>query len=1307
MGRLSSGLDNIQEFGGNTVSNFAASAQFVRASVAALLSASVIAGFATQAAAAEEADDAEDEVLTEVQVTGTRIQSPNVTSANPITSVTAEEMRQLGFVNISDALLMLVPQNISTYQPGMIGDNQAGSGGGGMEALDRGSYFIGSTIANLRGMDPAFGSRTLTMVDGRRVVSSSNQADVVDMNSIPSNLLQRMDVVTGGASATYGSGAMAGVVNLVLNNRMTGMSVDMDYGVNEAGDGGSPHVSIAGGKSFFDGRGHGLLSLEWQNSEAIRDCATARDWCSESRYLFTNSSGSTQDILGVVAPLPGFEDYPARFEMYNQRRSQFSPNGAVHHANSLLTTGYRFSADGTDVEEYAYGYRGGTGGSVVNGDGPLTTSFSPMRSNSERRNIFTNFEYNISERTTASLQARYSQTEGQNYNGYTTGNYCVRFNTPGTSAVAGGEANAGTVVVYGGGGVGATLEDGSPYVSASGDRSPVHSLVGFRNYLGIPSAPGFTNNGNNGPWWYPVALQPTYPTFAFDGKATGTWVKIRLNNPNATYGTDYWILQTITINDDAEGFNDPGSPATLPQLGRNAYAFLNNLSPEALYQVQRAFGSAGGSYGALTNPNTGALLTGFAATTSGGASTGLDTLYGPNACGGYTAMRKAWDPQIERWTTNESDTLSLTASIKGRFGSSWKWDAYYQYGHTESKSMAKNIATNLRLNMAMDAVIDDRPESPTFGKPICRILRDGPPVLDYEGLPVSNPQDLAALAEGCVPINIFGSAYSDVDAAAMQQAALDFAFVDSSSGGGTTLHTLSLNTSGTLWEGWAGPLTGAFGLEVRQNSVGQDGTAGVNTFYERADLARVWSDAFSGKTRVTETYAEFDMPLVSGVEGVDLFSVNAAVRYASYHNKGGAGTTGESATQDTTNWKFSTVYQPFDFVRFRLTRSRDLRAPGYRDLYRNEPGLPDQFSGLNPWRERSAFSDENQTERFGQTRVGNPNLRTEKSDTLTLGLVVSPGGWAQGMRMSVDYFSIRMKDGITTPFNSERPIDACWEGSGNVAAQYLEDGEVDPNNPGVNGLFDERIEACREISFGVNPDGSRNLQDIVAYNSSRPENSLPIQRRGIDLSWNYMFPLARAFEGLPGSVSLTVRGTRALEASGIQVNSALTNTATNCATRGGTIDDNFNCYIPVELTGQIRSSVFIPGVTASPKWTGNVITSYRMRNLSTSLSARYIGGARMDNRWTDDPESPLYMNELGQYLNGSVDNNWVKPYFNFSLNSSYDMRVANTRQFQVFGSINNLFDKSPPFTGGGLSGASAGYHDTMGRAYRMGVRMKF
>src|SRR5690606_5259265 len=145
---------------------------FVRASVAAIFFTVSVLGAPAMAA---EDEDEELEELTEVQVTGTRIQNPNVTSANPITSISGEEMRNLGYVNVADALLMLVPQNLSTYQPGLAGDIQStgggefgaigtgfGNGSQGNNDVDRGSLFLGNTIANLRGMDPAFGSRTLT-----------------------------------------------------------------------------------------------------------------------------------------------------------------------------------------------------------------------------------------------------------------------------------------------------------------------------------------------------------------------------------------------------------------------------------------------------------------------------------------------------------------------------------------------------------------------------------------------------------------------------------------------------------------------------------------------------------------------------------------------------------------------------------------------------------------------------------------------------------------------------------------------------------------------------------------------------------------------------------------------------------------------------------------------------------------------------------------------------------------------------------------------------------------------------------------
>jgi outer membrane receptor protein involved in Fe transport len=1321
--------------------------------------------FSAEAKSTEAKSAEEDDELAEVTVTGTRIQvSGNNTSTNPITSITGEEMRQLGIVNVADALQQLVPQNISTYMPTLVGDDQAGRGGAGMEGIDRSSFFIGNTIANLRGLDPTFGSRTLTMIDGRRVPSTSSQADVVDLNIIPSNLLQRMDVVTGGASATYGSGAMAGVVNLVLNNRLTGFNLDMDYGVNEAGDGGSPHVSASGGMPLFSGRGHFLVGAEWQNSSAILNCAAAREWCAESRAMATNSTGLGQDPAATFTPLPGYgdlnnngiiDDFPARFQMYNVRRSQFAPTGTLFFNNANVTSNLMFNTAGTDLEEYALGFRGGTGSNAINGDGPLATWLTAMRPESERKSLFLNFEFNFTERTTGYVQANYARTDSLNKNAYTTGNYCVRFQNAGIAAQLGGTAQQGVPLVYATGAPN-TLWD---YQGATNPATPIAvdprntlwTNANFRQWLGftannVPQGTFGTAGSAGPPYWVSAAQMPTYGTSPGSSQApnitfvnaTAVWRHVRFNTssapPNATStASEYWWLMAVIPTSD---FTDPGRAPELPGIGANSYAFLNALTPEAQFQLQRAFG-AGGNHGAIIDQETSALLTGASNTAGGGA--GLDTIYGGTPCEGFTAVRKVWNPQFDRWTTQVQEPWRAVVGLRGRFGRDWRWEAYYQHGATDSVSRQNNVATTFRLAYATDAVIDNRPfladgitPNPTYNHPVCRVTRDGIPVVDAQGRPLTDLDGLRALAygadgvpggaDGCKPINLFGNSYANTstafgpgyDPALTQQQAIDYAFVESVSSGFNSLQTLSLTTNGTLWQGYgAGPLTGAFGLEVRQDKVDNTGTQSAASIYERADLASAWSDGFGGKTRVTEAYTELNMPLVSGQPGVNLWSLNVAGRYGSYHNEGGAGTTGQSATQNIMNWKVATVFEPFDWVRLRLTRSRDLRTAGYRDLFIQQPGLPDQFAGENPWREYNPLSDEARQERFGQVQVGNPDLKPESSNTLTLGLVLSPGGWAQGMRISADYYNIRVKGGITTPFigSTTANITSCWEhGDGITPNSDTPEGSPVPvNYQGIDlDFFDAALGRypCREITFATNPDGSTNLRDIINYNSARPINGLPYQRRGLDLSWNYMFPLSRAIETLPGSMSLTVRATHVMESSGEQVNSSLGNTLQNCQAIGGRYDD-FNCYIPRDLVGQIRSSTFIPGVSASPKWSGNFQVTYILGDLTTSLSARYTGAANLDNTWCDNDDCVNYKDDTGRYLTASVDNNRVDPYFNFSLNGSYNLKIADMKQFQVFGSINNLFDKTPPFTGGGISGASSQYHDIMGRAYRMGVRMKF
>src|SRR5690606_28470499 len=222
---------------------------------------------------------------------------------------------------------------------------------------------------------------------------------------------------------------------------------------------------------------------------------------------------------------------------------------------------------------------------------------------------------------------------------------------------------------------------------------------------------------------------------------------------------------------------------------------------------------------------------------------------------------------------------------------------------------------------------------------------------------------------------------------------------------------------------------------------------------------------------------------------------------------------------------------------------------------------------------------------------------------------------------------------------------------------------------GVPAPPDMSLAACRELTFAPQFDeagneipGSMDLQDLLSYNSSRPTNSLPYARRGIDFSASYSFPLNRAFETIPGTVALNLRASKALESSGIQQSSGLFYGENPSGACGAALDaadpmnhagndlsnpirSDFNGpfvvnrYQCVDLVGQIRSSVFIPGVAATPQWTGNITASYLLGDFTGALLMRYIGGSKFDKRWVDDPSEPGYYTEEGAISNATVDNN--------------------------------------------------------------------
>ena len=220
-----------------------------------LLASSVIAGatFAvvTAPAVAQEDDDAVQET---VFVTGSRIAKQDFVSNSPIVTVNSETFELTGSVNTEDVLNTL-PQAV----PGF--DRSSNNPGDG------------TATANLRGLGSA---RTLVLVDGRRFVPS--RADgVVDLNNIPAAMIERVEVITGGASAVYGSDAMAGVVNFILKDDFEGFEANLGYeSVVDEGDAQFWTADLTWGANFDGGRGNVTTNFSYTNREGV--FASARDY---------------------------------------------------------------------------------------------------------------------------------------------------------------------------------------------------------------------------------------------------------------------------------------------------------------------------------------------------------------------------------------------------------------------------------------------------------------------------------------------------------------------------------------------------------------------------------------------------------------------------------------------------------------------------------------------------------------------------------------------------------------------------------------------------------------------------------------------------------------------------------------------------------------------------------------------------------------------------------------------------------------------------------------------------------------------
>ena len=331
---------------------------------------------------AVDAADPEPPLSEAIIVTGSRVISDAGNSPTPVTMVSARQLRDTTPANLADGLNKL-PIFQGSQTIGRPGDGQ-------------GNY--SSNVLNLRN----FGvQRTLVLLDGHRA-TPSNADGTVDIDTLPQMLVSRIDIVTGGASAVYGSDAVTGVVNFVLDRKFKGLKADFNTGIATYGDAWSYNFNVAGGTDLFGGRGHVEGSLEYRRRDPVNQ--SARPYGPPANYGALVGTGTAANPYTIIA---------------NGRRPNSSFGGVIQGCVPAcpLAQGTQFAANGV-LSPFNPGVAGGTdasgyrtvGTSNLNsgGDGAYNP-FGTMFNGYHQGTLFGRFSYDLADNVTFYVQGQGSE----------------------------------------------------------------------------------------------------------------------------------------------------------------------------------------------------------------------------------------------------------------------------------------------------------------------------------------------------------------------------------------------------------------------------------------------------------------------------------------------------------------------------------------------------------------------------------------------------------------------------------------------------------------------------------------------------------------------------------------------------------------------------------------------------------------------------------------------------------------------------------------------------------------------------------
>lgn len=491
-----------------------------------------------------------------------------------------------------------------------------------------------------------------------------------------------------------------------------------------------------------------------------------------------------------------------------------------------------------------------------------------------------------------------------------------------------------------------------------------------------------------------------------------------------------------------------GGLKTLSVMGRVDYALTDSIEYSAYF-----------SYGRSTYDGTAVLWRDDARTLAfsgaGGAVAYLDNPYLPDSirqvmlANGLTRLNisRTYGNFPIREEDHDRENFTLGQSLGGNLTGNLKWQAFWQYGRTEDDAVTRNTPYKSHWVAARDVISD-----PVTGQPVCR--------------------DAVARANGCVPLNIFSKDQPD-------QALLDYVLGDRHEKRVNTQQIYGASINGQIFSLPHGDVSVALGIEHRKETLKTtDDPLALSGELVHGFISPAAHPELDVSSSVTEAYGEIVIPVLRDLPFIRYLEVEGAYRYSDYKSIG-----------STDTWKAGASWSPVSGITFRGVRSRSVRAPNFGELY--EPQVVTAQGSINDPCE-SGFYYNTPTRAANcaalgiaapleeykvgplTTTGGNPDLRPETSNSLTLGVVLQPK-FLPGFDLTVDYWNIDIKN-VITQFSFRTLMELCVD------------------LPDINNQYCDRV--VRDPDTGV--------PTSVLSNQI---NAARLYARGIDIGANYRFPL--------------------------------------------------------------------------------------------------------------------------------------------------------------------------------------------------------